>query len=168
MFGIVFCRWTVLKFFPRLRLSSQALFRIGERIQVPDFGDRFWVYQVIDQRTDSFVQRGKMYAPKPGFYLLAGPDWKGTRPAGITGVFHSKTNLGAVIPRVFMDDTAADRQAIQPLPRSRTAQHSVLTTTPALPRPKPTSLLTRSARPNSFTRTWTVQGSISAEAMPMR
>jgi hypothetical protein len=84
-------------------------------VQVPDFGDRFWVYQVVDQRTDSFVQLGKMYGTKPGFYLLAGPDWKGTVPSGITGVFHSKTNLGAVIPRVFMDDTAEDRQAVQPL-----------------------------------------------------
>src|SRR5882757_4069712 len=25
-------------------------------IQVPDFGDRFWVYQAVDLRTDSFVQ----------------------------------------------------------------------------------------------------------------
>jgi len=84
-------------------------------VQVPDFGDRFWVYQIVDQRTDSFAQLGKMYATKPGAYLLVGPDWKGTAPSGIAGVFHSKTNLGAVIPRVFMDDTAADRQAIQPL-----------------------------------------------------
>src|SRR5277367_594978 len=84
-------------------------------VQVPDFGDRFWVYQVVDQRTDSFVQIGKMYGTKPGFYLLTGPDWKGAVPSGITGVFHSKTNLGAFIPCVFMDDTAADREAIQPL-----------------------------------------------------
>lgn len=84
-------------------------------VQVPDFGDRFWVYQVVDQRTDSFVQLGKMYGTKPGFYLLVGPGWKGIVPRGITGVFQSKTNLGVVIPRVFMDDTAADRQAIQPL-----------------------------------------------------
>jgi hypothetical protein len=54
-------------------------------------------------------------APKPGFYLIAGPDWKGITPRGITGFFHSKTNLGAVIPRVFMDDTVADRHAIQAL-----------------------------------------------------
>ena len=82
-------------------------------VQVPDFGDRFWVYQVVDQRTDSFAQLGKMYGTKPGAYLLAGPDWKGTVPSGIAGVFHSKTNLGVIIPRAFMDDTAADRQAIQ-------------------------------------------------------
>ena len=49
-------------------------------VQVPNFGDRFWVYQVVDQRTDSFVQLGKMYGTKPGFYLLAGPHWKGTIP----------------------------------------------------------------------------------------
>jgi hypothetical protein len=83
-------------------------------IQVPDFGDRFWVYQIVDQRTDSFVKMGKMYGTKPGFYLLAGPDWKGFVPRGITGVFQSKTNLGVVIPRAFMDDSAEDRQAIQP------------------------------------------------------
>ncbi|WP_035346931.1 DUF1254 domain-containing protein [Edaphobacter aggregans] len=84
-------------------------------IQVPDFGDRFWVYQVVDQRTDSFAQLGKMYGTKPGFYLLAGPDWKGTTPNGIAGVFRSKTSLGIVIPRAFMDDTDEDRKAIQPV-----------------------------------------------------
>ncbi len=36
-------------------------------IQVPNFGDRFWVYQVVDQRTDSFAKLGKMYGTKPGF-----------------------------------------------------------------------------------------------------
>jgi hypothetical protein len=82
-------------------------------VQVPDFGDRFWVYQVVDQRTDSFAQLGKMYGTGPGFYLLAGPDWVGTAPAGIAKVFRCKTKLGVIIPRAFMDDTAADRQAIQ-------------------------------------------------------
>jgi hypothetical protein len=82
-------------------------------VQVPDFGNRFWVYQVVDQRTDSFVRLGKMYDTKPGFYLLAGPDWKGAVPDGIAGVFRSKTNLGVIIPRVFMDDSETDRQAIQ-------------------------------------------------------
>jgi hypothetical protein len=82
-------------------------------VQVPDFGDRFWVYQVVDQRTDSFAQLGKMYGTEPGFYLLAGSDWAGSPPAGIAKVFRCKTKLGVIIPRAFMDDTAADRQAIQ-------------------------------------------------------
>lgn len=82
-------------------------------IQVPDFGSRFWVYQVVDLRSDSFAELGKMYGTQPGFYLLVGPDWKGEVPKGITQVFRSRTNTGFVIPRVFQDDTAADRQAVQ-------------------------------------------------------
>ncbi len=84
-------------------------------IQVPDFGDRFWVYQICDQRTDGFGSLGRMYGSKPGFYLLTGPDWKGKVPPGITGTFPSSTDLGAVIPRVFVNDDAADKQAVQPL-----------------------------------------------------
>ncbi len=82
-------------------------------VQVPDFGKRFWVYQVVDMRTDSFADLGAMYGTKPGFYLLAGPDWKGTVPNGITGVFYSKTQTGFVIPRVFQDDIPADKHAVQ-------------------------------------------------------
>jgi len=84
-------------------------------IQVPDFGDRFWVYQVVDQRTDSFAHLGKMYGTKPGFYLLAGPGWNGTVPSGINGVFHAKTALGVVVPRVFKNATPEDTQAVQPI-----------------------------------------------------
>lgn len=84
-------------------------------IQVPDFGDRFWVYQVVDQRSDSFAAMGIQYDTKPGMYLLVGPDWNGEVPEGIQDVYRSQTNLGAVFPRIFMDDTTEDRQAIQPL-----------------------------------------------------
>jgi hypothetical protein len=83
-------------------------------IQVPDFGDRFWVYQIVDQRTDSFAQIGKMHGTKPGFYLLTGPNWQGAVPAGITRVFHATSTLGVVIPRVFREDTP-DLQAVQPI-----------------------------------------------------
>jgi hypothetical protein len=84
-------------------------------IQVPDFGDRFWVYQVVDLRTDSFVQIGKMYGTTPGFYLLVGPEWKGEVPKGIAKVFRSPTNTGIVAPRVAQNDTPEDKRAIQPL-----------------------------------------------------
>ena len=86
-------------------------------IQVPDFGDRFWVYQIVDMRTDSFATLGKMYGTTPGFYMLVGPDWQGEVPKGITQVFRASTNSAFVGPRVFMDDTAEDRQAIQPVLR---------------------------------------------------
>lgn len=84
-------------------------------VQVPDFKDRFWVYQIVDERTDSFAQIGKMYNTKPGFYLLTGPGWNGTVPSGITGVFHASTQSGVVIPRVFKESTPEDTQAVQPI-----------------------------------------------------
>jgi hypothetical protein len=56
-----------------------------------------------------------MYGSKPGHYLLVGPNWKGETPKGIVEVFHSSTDLGVVIPRVFVNDDPADKQAIQPL-----------------------------------------------------
>jgi hypothetical protein len=84
-------------------------------IQVPDFGGRFYTYQIANARTDSFGKIGKQYNTTPGFYLLVGPKWSGNAPAGITAVIRSETDLVAVFPRVFQDDTAEDRAAIQPL-----------------------------------------------------
>jgi hypothetical protein len=84
-------------------------------VQVPDFGNRFFTYQIADARTNSFGNIGKQYGTKPGFYLVVGPEWKGDVPAGITGVLHSSTDLVAVFPRVFQDDTPEDKAAIQPL-----------------------------------------------------
>jgi len=90
-----------------------ALDREPVVVQVPDFGDRFWVYQIVDHRTDGFATIGTMYGTKPGFYLLAGADWNKGTPRGVSGVFKSTTKLGMFIPRVFMDDTPEDRVAIQ-------------------------------------------------------
>jgi hypothetical protein len=45
--------------------SILALDREPVVVQVPEFGDRFWVYQVVDQRNDSFADFGKMYGTKP-------------------------------------------------------------------------------------------------------
>jgi hypothetical protein len=81
-------------------------------VQVPDFGNRFWVYQMVDLRTDGFVQLGKMYGTAPGFYLLVGPGWHGEVPKGITKVFRSSTNTGFAAPRIFMDETPEDKAAI--------------------------------------------------------
>lgn len=84
-------------------------------VQVPDFGGRFWVYQVVDLRTDSFAELGVMYNSTPGFYLLVGPSWRGETPKGITKVFRATTNTAFVVPRVFQDDTPADKTAVQAL-----------------------------------------------------
>jgi hypothetical protein len=82
-------------------------------VQVPDFGDRFWVYQIVDLRTDSFVQLGKMYGTTPGFYFLVGPNWNGEVPKGITRVFRASSNTGLIAPRIAQNDTPEDKRAIQ-------------------------------------------------------
>ena len=84
-------------------------------IQVPDFGDRFWVYALYNARTDQFGELGKAYETKPGFYLLVGPKWDGEVPEGITATIRSSTEFAMAGPRVFMDDTDEDRGVIQPL-----------------------------------------------------
>jgi hypothetical protein len=84
-------------------------------VQIPDFGDRFWMYQICDQRTDSFAQASTIYGTKPGCYLMVGPAWQGDRPPGVIDIWRSPTNTGVIIPRAFMADTAADRAAIQPV-----------------------------------------------------
>jgi hypothetical protein len=83
--------------------------------QVPNFGDRFWVYALYDGRTDEFSEIGKQYGTKPGFYLMVGPNWKRETPAGITAVVRSSTRFAFAVPRIFMDDTPEDHTAIQPV-----------------------------------------------------
>jgi hypothetical protein len=83
-------------------------------IQIPDYGDRFWVCAAWDARTDSFAELGKQYGTKPGFYLMAGPGWNGKTPDGVARVFRSSTELAAFCPRVFLDDTEEGRKAILP------------------------------------------------------
>ena len=83
--------------------------------QVPDFGDRFWVYALYDARTDEFAEIGKPYGTKPGFYMMVGPNWEGDIPSGINAVVRSSTELAFTAPRVFKDDTEEDTRAVQAL-----------------------------------------------------
>lgn len=92
-----------------------ALDKSAVIVQVPDFGNRFWVYQIVDIRTDAFAQLGAMYASKPGFYLLAGPDWDGKAPNGIIKVFRCLSNTAFIVPRVFVTDEPADLAEVQKL-----------------------------------------------------
>ena len=60
-----------------------------------------------------FAEIGKQYCTKPGFYLMVGPNWKGNAPTGVTAVVRSSTRFAFMVPRIFMDDTQEDHQAIQ-------------------------------------------------------
>lgn len=84
-------------------------------VQVPDFGSRYWVLHCMDAYTEVFAAPSSRIHSKAGFYMVAGPDWQGEKPANVVEVLRAPTNLAWVVPRIFMDDTAADREAIQPL-----------------------------------------------------
>lgn len=84
-------------------------------LQVPDFGGRFWLYQLGDQRTDAFADFGSMHGTTPGCYLVVGPNWSGTPPTGITAVVRSPTRYAYCIPRIFFSDAPGDREAALPL-----------------------------------------------------
>lgn len=83
-------------------------------IQVPDFGDRVWLYQLGDQRTDSFADVGCMHGTRPGAYLVVGPEWDGDVPSGIAGVFRCPTRYAYCLPRVFFTAEPGDREAALP------------------------------------------------------
>ena len=84
-------------------------------IQVPDFGSRFYVYAMYDQRTDEIGRIGQQYGTKPAFYMIVGPNWSGELPKGITAAVRSSTDLVFIVPRIFKDSTPEDTAAVQPL-----------------------------------------------------
>jgi hypothetical protein len=45
----------------RVSAADQRLESKPVVVQVPDFGDRFFTYQICDARTDAFASIGKQY-----------------------------------------------------------------------------------------------------------
>ncbi len=82
--------------------------------QVPDFGDRFWLYQLGDQRTDAFAELGCMYKTAPGSYLVASEEWDQPIPEGIREVFRCSTRYCYLLPRVYFENCDADRATVMP------------------------------------------------------
>lgn len=68
---------------------------------VPKIGkDRYFSLQFIDLYTHDFAYVGSRATGNDGgAFLLAGPGWTGDKPAGITDVIRSETELGLVIFR---------------------------------------------------------------------
>jgi hypothetical protein len=80
-------------------------------VQVPDFGGRCWLVQVLDARHDAFANLGAMHETAPGFYLLVGPEWEGEQPSGIQRGFRCGTNTAVVVVSVFQQASADDARA---------------------------------------------------------
>ena len=61
-------------------------------LSVPDTKDRYYVFSMMNMWTDVFGSVGKRTTGTgPGAFLIVGPKWNGTAPAGIKQTFRSPT-----------------------------------------------------------------------------
>ncbi|UCH29918.1 MAG: DUF1254 domain-containing protein, partial [Myxococcales bacterium] len=70
-------------------------------ITVPQIEDRYFSVQLIDMFTHNFAYMGtRATNGESGSYLVAGPQWKGTKPGDTKAVYRSESNFVYCIVRV--------------------------------------------------------------------
>jgi hypothetical protein len=73
-------------------------------VTIPDSGSRYLVMQALNLWTDDFASAGTRTPDiKSGDFLIAGPKWKGTAPAGIKATFRSSTRYAWVLVQIAAD-----------------------------------------------------------------
>ncbi len=66
-------------------------------LSVPNMGDRYYTFQLVDMATNNFAYIGtRTTGNKAGKFALAGPDWKGTLPEGVKLIRCPSAFVGAV------------------------------------------------------------------------
>ncbi|WP_109126673.1 DUF1254 domain-containing protein [Dyella sp. C11] len=78
--------------------------------------NRYFVFQLLDLYTFNFAYIGtRATGNNGGNYLIAGPEWKGGTPKGITKVFHAETEFVSVVGRtqLFNPDDLDNVKKIQ-------------------------------------------------------
>src|SRR3954447_21956982 len=81
-----------------------ALRREPMVLRVPEVGpDRYYVVQMFDLFTFNFAYVGvRATGFEAGDYLIAGPDWDGETPDGITDVLRSETQFAGTLTRTAL------------------------------------------------------------------
>jgi hypothetical protein len=70
----------------------------------PDMGPRYFTFELADMYASNFGYVGKRTTgPKAGAFLIAGPNWKGEKPADVREVIRSRTPYAAVFGRTFVE-----------------------------------------------------------------
>ena len=77
-------------------------------LSVPEVpADRYYVVQFIDLYTFNFAYVGsRATGNMAGHYLIAGPGWKGEKPAGIDEVFRAETSIVGTLTRTALNGEA--------------------------------------------------------------
>jgi hypothetical protein len=69
--------------------------------------NRYYTGQMIDLYTYNFAYLGtRAYGNNGGTFLIAGPGWKGDKPAGINDVIHSETQFAYLLFRTQLFNSA--------------------------------------------------------------
>jgi hypothetical protein len=70
-------------------------------LSIPPMGDRYWIVRLIDAWNElAAAPSARTVGGKGGTFLIAGPNWAGDAPDGMT-VLHSSTELLMVAPRIY-------------------------------------------------------------------
>lgn len=81
----------------------------------PDMGKRYFLMPMYDLWMTDFQAPGaRTTGGKAANYLLTGPDWKGTVPAGMTQI-KADSNKMLILGRTYADGTDADYKAVNAL-----------------------------------------------------
>jgi len=97
---------------------------------------RYWSIQLIDLYTHNFAYLGSRTTGNDGgSFLIAGPNWTGTPPAGITKVIRSETDLALALYRTQLFNPA-DIKAVQTIQ----AEYKVQPLSAFLRRPAPAAV----------------------------
>ncbi|MFH6998017.1 DUF1254 domain-containing protein [Flavobacterium sp. FlaQc-57] len=85
-------------------------------LEVPEVKNRYYSFQFVDLYTFNFAYVGsRTTGDKAGKYLVAGPDWKGEKPAGIDKVILSETNLVTLLGRTELKMAPGDIENVKKL-----------------------------------------------------
>lgn len=83
-------------------------------LEVPAVKNRYYSFQLVDLYTYNFAYIGsRTTGDNAGKYLIAGPDWKGEKPAGINKVIQSETNLIILLGRTELKMAAGDIENVK-------------------------------------------------------
>ncbi|MBL9147648.1 MAG: DUF1254 domain-containing protein [Phycisphaerae bacterium] len=90
-------------------------------VSLPDFGDRYFLFPMLDGWTNVFQVPGKRTTGgKAANYAITGPGWSGTLPAGVTE-YKAPTSMVWILGRIYCDGSPADYAAVHALQDKITA-----------------------------------------------
>jgi len=73
-------------------------------VTVPEIKDRYYSVQLVDMFTHNFAYVGtRATGTEAGSYVIAGPEWQGTKPGDAKEVFRSESNFVYCIIRTEVD-----------------------------------------------------------------